>query len=268
MLIQITNKCNEGCAHCMQCSNPHGEHMDLKTFKNTLRFAQFLGVSSYIITGGEPTEHPQFYEFCEYLNNVIKNSKSVGCFTVTSNGNWFPERTAEIKNLANLKYYVGMQVYTNIKWYKSAPFILEHQSEINSIPKVIVCTDEIRSMQDLGRAKTNPQAQSEVANNRYHMSCLNGHLLFMQCSTTTKIAGMDMAPGVMCKPCVDHKGDVHLSESHLCPSFGNVNNDYMIEIFNNLRNSRPCCKCALGKKFLVSQNQKIVITRELLGFNS
>lgn len=86
MLIQITNKCHEGCAHCMQCSHPQGKHMDMATFKNALKFARFLGVSSYIITGGEPTEHPQFYEFCETLNRFIKGGKTVGGFTITSNG--------------------------------------------------------------------------------------------------------------------------------------------------------------------------------------
>lgn len=267
MLIQITNKCHEGCAHCMQCSNPHGEHMDMTNFKNALRFARFLGVSSYIITGGEPTEHPQFYEFCEALNRFIKGSKVVGGFSITSNGTWFPERKAEMEELAKLDHYVGMQVYTNPKWYKDTSFILEHKDEIDAIPKVFVDTHEIQSMQDLGRAKTNEQAQIEVANNRYHMSCLNGHLLFKQTSSTRKLTGLDRQPGVMCKPCVDYKGNVHLSESHLCQSFGNVNENYWLEIFNNLRNSKPCCKCALGQKFLKSTDIKIVVAKNLLGFN-
>lgn len=79
---------------------------------------------------------------------------------------------------------------------------------------------------------------------------------------------MDHQPGVMCKPMVDFKGDVHLSESNLCPSFGNVNTDYMLEIFNNLRDSKPCCQCALGKKFLTSTNLKIQVAREFLGFKN
>ncbi len=266
MLIQITNKCYEGCAHCMQCSHPKGEHMDMATFKNALRFARFLGVSSYIITGGEPTEHPQFYEFCEALNRFIKGSKEVGAFTITSNGTWFPERKDEMEKLAKLDHYVGMQVYTNPKWYKDAPFILEHKNEINAIPKVMVDTSDIQGMQDLGRAKTNEQAQAEVANNRYHMSCLNGHLLFKQTSPTRRLSGLDRQPGIICKPCVDYKGNVHLSESHLCPSFGNVNDNYWLEIFNNLRNAKPCCQCALGKKFLTTDNIKIQVARNLLGF--
>ncbi len=240
--------------------------MDMPTFKNALRFARFLGVSSYIITGGEPTEHPQFYEFCQALNRFIKGSKVVGGFSIISNGTWFPERKAEIEELAKLDHYFGMQVYTNTKWYKDAPFILEHKDEINAIPKIIINTHEIQSMQDLGRARTNEQAQIEIANNRHYMSCLNGHLIFKQTSPTRKLVGMDRQPGMMCKPFVDYKGNVHLSESHLCPSFGNVNNNYWLEIFNNLREAKPCCKCALGKKFLESQDIKIQVARNLLGF--
>ena len=267
MLIQITNKCNENCAHCLQCSNPQGQHMSLITFKNALRFSQFLGVSSYIITGGEPTEHPEFIQFCDYLNEFIRKSKRVGAFSITSNGMWFPERVDEITRLAKLDNYVGMQVYTNPKWYKNANFILGHQNEIGRIPKVILDTCEIRSMQDLGRAKISKEAQVEVANNPYNMSCLNGHLLFKQIDPVQKLDGFDRQPGVICKPMVDYKGDVHLSESNLCPSFGNVNKDRMIDIFNNLRASKPCCKCKLGQKFLDSQDVKIQIARNLLCLN-
>lgn len=266
MLIQITNRCHEGCAHCMHCSNPNGEHMSEATFKNALRFGQFLGASAYVISGGEPTEHPQFLEFCQYIDRFLRQSKSVGAFTITSNGTWFPERTEEMIKLAKLQSYVGMQVYTNPKWYKDAAFIIEHIKELSAIPKVIVTTDEIRSMQDLGRAKTNEQAQKEIAANSHHMSCLNGHLLFKQTSPTRKLTGLDHTPGVMCKPYIDYKGNVHLSESCLCPSFGNVNDDYMVDIFNNLREAKPCCQCALGKKFLKSDNIKIIVARNLLGF--
>lgn len=119
-------------------------------------------------------------------------------------------------------------------------------------------------MQDLGRAKNNGQAQKEVADNRHYMSCLNGHLLFKQVNPTRKLKGLDHQPGIMCKPCIDYKGDVHLSESCNCPSFGNVNDDYMLDIFNNLRESKPCCKCALGQKWLREKERLIVLVDYIL----
>lgn len=263
MLIQITNKCNEVCDHCMQCSHQHGEHMNFHTFKQVIKFGAFLGSSVFIISGGEPTEHPQFIEFCRYLDKFIIKNKMQAVISVTSNGTWFPHKKDTIMKLSKLRSFAGMQVYTNPKWYKSSDFILKHRDEINAIPRVTVDTTDIRSMQDLGRAKTSAKAQAEIALNKYHMSCLNSHLLFKQVNTNQKLKGL-VIPGLMCKPMVDFNGDVHLSESWLCPSFGNVNTDYMLDIFNNLRESKPCCKCLLGQKFLASSDANIISARNLL----
>lgn len=266
MLIQITNKCHEGCPHCMQDSNSNGGMMDFATFKKTLQFGEFLGCPVYIISGGEPTEHPQFLEFCQYLDKFISKSKVRAAFSITSNGTWFPEKIEMVKKLAKLNNLVSMQVYTNKKWYRHADFIINHKDEINAIPKCEVDTTDIRSMQDLGRAKNCKEAQAEVASSQYHMSCLNAHLLFKQVSPTRRLHGL-YGLNTMCKPMIDYKGNVHLSESWLCPSFGNVNTDLMLAIFNQLRNAKPCCQCSLGKKFLTSSDIHITAARELLGLN-
>lgn len=264
MLIQITNRCHEGCAHCMQCSTPDGEHMDFVTFKQAIKFGAFLGCSVFVISGGEPTEHPQFLEFCQYLDKYISKNKMQAVISVTSNGMWFPAKKEIVIQLSTLRSFAGMQVYTNPKWYQDADFILKHKDEINAIPRVNVDTIDIQNMQDLGRAKTSFKAQEEVEANKYHMSCINSHLLFRQVSTSQKLKGL-VRFNLMCKPMIDFKGDVHLSESWLCPSFGNVNTDYMLTIFNNLRVAKPCCKCSLGQKFLTSQDPKIVAAKQFLG---
>lgn len=266
MLIQITNKCYEGCEHCMQCSNPDGKHMDELTFKNALRFARFLKTEAIIISGGEPTLHPDFFRFCQYLDQYISDYKLVMGFCITSNGSWFPKMTEDIEELAKLKNYIGMQVYTNPKWYKSNSYIMEHRDEISRIPKVMVDTTDIRSMQDLGRAKTSEKAMREVKSNPHFMSCLNGHLIFKQMSIQTKMAGMGLVTGVQCKPMVDYKGNVHLSESCCCPSFGNVNEDFMMNIYSQLKASKPCCQCELSKKFLSTSDPNIAVARKLMGF--
>ena len=50
------------------------------------------------------------------------------------------------------------------------------------------------------------------------------------------------------------------------PHSGNVNDDYMLDIFNNLRGLNRVVSVSLGKKFLKSDNIKIVVARNLLGF--
>lgn len=267
MLIQITNRCQEGCAHCMQNSLPDSPHMDINTFKKSLQFASFLNTQVYIITGGEPTEHPQFFEFCKLLDNHIRKSKQKACFMVTSNGTWYPALKDEVERLSKLKSYMGMQVYTNPKWYKDADFIIEHRNGLQRIPKVILDSSDIRSMQDLGRARFNEQAQAEIDSSPYYMSCLNGHLMFIQASPMYRLKGL-VRPGLLCRPLVDFNGDVHLSESWLCPSFGNVNTDMMTTIFSNLQHSKPCCKCKLGRKFLASAEPKIIQAKGIIGIDN
>lgn len=262
MLIQITNRCQEGCPHCLQDAQPDGPHMDLATFKAAYRFGLLLGQKIFVVSGGEPTEHPQFLEFCKELDNQLKFFG--GTFTVTSNGMWFPDRVDEMLELAKLETFSGMQVYTNKKWYKDYDFIISHIKEINALPKVTVETTDIRSMQDLGRARTNADCQKEIAGSQYFMSCLNGHLLAAQVPDPAYM-GRYMGVGTMCKPLVDYKGDVHLSESCKCPSFGNVVIDNHMEIFQNMKAAKPCLGCAGGRKFAQSTRSDIVNARRLLG---
>jgi MoaA/NifB/PqqE/SkfB family radical SAM enzyme len=249
----------------MECSTADGQHMDFATFQKAIQFGLFLRNSVYVISGGEPTLHPQLFEFCRYLDKVITSHRAFARFSVMSNGTWFsdPDKVEAVRQLSRLPTYTGMQVYTNPKWYRHADYILQHKDEISSIEGVLVDTHDIASMQDLGRAKDCAEAMAEVKASPYHMGCLNGHLLFKQLSDTTKMYGIVQA-GIMCKPMVDYKGDVHLSESCQCQSFGNVNTDYMMTIYNNLKASKPCYGCYLGKKFLASTDPKIVMAKEML----
>ncbi|MCX4279483.1 radical SAM protein [Muribaculum sp.] len=263
MLIQITNRCQEGCRHCLQNSLPDGPHMTEAMFKRTLAFGKFLRCMTYVISGGEPTEHPQFYDFCKMLNNFISKNGNKAAFTVVSNGMWYPEQVETMRKLARLEHYAGMQVYTNQQWYKDYDFIMAHKEDLEAIEKVKVDTEPLQ-MQDLGRARFNEDAQLEVAKNPYHMSCLNGHLIFKQVSPMRRLDGL-FINGTMCKPLVDFRGNVHLSESCLCPSFGNVDTDLHMDIFRNLQEATPCLKCAGGRKYIESTAPDIVRAKNIIG---
>lgn len=260
MLIQITNRCQEGCRHCLQNAMPDGPLMTESTFRKAIEFGRFLKCPLYVITGGEPTEHPQFLEFCKMLNRLISKE---AVFTVTSNGMWYPDQKDMVEKLSRLKSFAGMQVYSNPKWYKDYDFIMAHKTEIESINKVSISNETIY-MQDLGRACQDKDAQAEVAKNPYFMSCVNGHLLFRQMSSLHRMRGMS-PKGTYCKPMVDYKGDVHLSESCLCPSFGNVDTDLFMQIFSQLRNAKPCLKCAGGKRFIQSVRPDIMAAKAVIG---
>lgn len=263
MLIQITNRCHEGCAHCLQNSLPDGPHMDMDTFMNALRFAAFLKTNTIIISGGEPTEHPEFYQFCKTANQFFIKKNII--FSVISNGMWYedPDKVKMVKRLSSLQRYAGMQVYTNKEWYKHYDYIKSHEDDFKKMPNIVFDETDLY-MQDLGRAKFNPKAQAEVANNPYHMSCLNGHLLFKQLSVFNRMKGF-FRDGMMCKPFVDFRGNVHLSESCQCQSFGNVNDDYALDIFKAMQAGKPCLKCALGRKYSASSAPDIIRAKGIIG---
>lgn len=95
MLIQVTNKCHEGCAHCLQDSLPNGYEMSDETFKNALKFGHFLGLSDYMISGGEPTEHSdlkhllKLFELFSIISALRRHTSSSvqmehGCLILTS----------------------------------------------------------------------------------------------------------------------------------------------------------------------------------------
>ena len=67
MLIQITNRCHMVCHHCMQNSTPSGEHMTWETFEQVVEFCRQARPLVVSITGGEPTEHPQWFSMAREM---------------------------------------------------------------------------------------------------------------------------------------------------------------------------------------------------------
>lgn len=286
MLIMITNRCFENCPHCMECSNPQGEMMDEKTFYKAVKFAQFIGSRVITVSGGEPTTHPDFFKFCKALNNEYKMP-----FTVVSNGTWtLPhfgsfdwEGTSEnlilqyhldnekvvrqIRRMySDFKFFFGMQVYTNKAFYKDYDEIMAKKSFFASFGgKVVLETSEIRSMQDLGRARKCDLAQKMCDESKYFMSCLNSALVAKQIEYAKYYgATIENVAHHFCHPMVDFNGDVHLSESWLCPSVGNVTKHQFSTIWENIQNYKPCGQCKGYKKFMESKDQKVILARELI----
>ena len=68
VLIDITNACTERCSNCTRFCGNHKKpfFMDFETFKRAVDSMEgFPGLVALI--GGEPTLHPEFERFCEYL---------------------------------------------------------------------------------------------------------------------------------------------------------------------------------------------------------
>jgi len=264
MLIMITNQCFENCPHCMEDSNPNGQIMDARAFHKAIKFAQYIGCSSVILSGGEPTTHPDFFKFCKSLNDDYKMP-----FTIVSNGTWCDDEkiVRQVKRIcSDFKYMIGMQVYTNKLFYKDYDKIHNNKAFFDSFDgKITLDESQIRSMQDLGRARTCEIAQKMCDESEYHMSCLNAALISKQVSYPTAYGKqLEMNAKHFCHPMVDFNGYVHLSESWLCPNVGNVTKDLFDKIWLNIQLYQPCGKCKGYKKFIESTNPRIMLARKII----
>jgi len=64
MYFQLTTKCNMTCAHCCFAATNRGDDMTRETFLRALEFAEAHG-ELVTLGGGEPTVHPEFFEFLD-----------------------------------------------------------------------------------------------------------------------------------------------------------------------------------------------------------
>jgi len=255
------------CEHCLQSSSPDGPHMDYyNTFYCAMVFHREIG-GPVIVSGGEPTLHPDFFQICKDLEEKWKVP-----FTVCTNGSWFDndEIKDQIRQIVKFHQCIGIQVYSNPKWYRLHSETIKHRNLFNHIPKCHLEVTDIRSMEDLGRARTSARAQEEIERNPYAMSCINPALTAAQATTidTFKLgfAQMQLRGTGNCKPLVDYLGYVHMSESHHCPSVGNVVMDSNSEILENMMKFKPCGSCKNFKQFLKSDKPQHVLARKILGY--
>jgi len=252
------------CPHCMDASTPDGGLMDDVTFGNVLRMAFENGCPHLTITGGEPTEHPEFLNFCK------RCSKAGIRFTICSNGMWMGDEKKEwaFERVSKLRCYVNAQIYTNPKWYRlHEETIAKYKAQETRWKASGVLLDnrsEILAMKDIGRAKDCPEAIAETKASKYHSSCLAAHVTAVQVESMCELFEAMMAQHRFCSPMVDWKGDFHASESWLCQSFGNVNRDSAETLFKNLQKGRPCGGCIPCQRYLTEDSPKMILARRLL----
>ena len=263
MLIKLTDQCQMMCPHCMEDAKPKGRMMSIETFKNAVRFATHIGCMHQVLSGGEPTENGLILSMCAWLDSV----NPAGGFAIVSNGMWLKDeyKKAQIELITRIPSFICMQVYSNKKWYKEYDYVAEHKDEYEKYRGVIVDLDEKIYMQELGRARFDAEAQKEVMANHHFMSCINAVLVAKQVEEPVGYGISMLLRHKFCNPSVDCEGFVHMSESRLCPSAGNVNTDSFDDIWNNMRAFKPCGKCHQYQTFINSDTPKAVLAKQIIG---
>lgn len=221
MLIKITTQCSMGCSHCMEDALPYGEHMSMEVFIKSLKFIErtYRSLKMILLSGGEPLEHPQIFDFLELLHGW----KTV----LMSNGLFLKNDTLREKVLS---YDISVQVYNDPRYYPIKVDVFEY-------PKIIFGTS-INKMSPFGRAVTNKLAAERMSPLCYNLrSCARTLKDFSESVLALRMSGK------MCSPSINVLGDVLAGESRFCHKIGTIESSEE-ELLQKLL-TMECNKCGL-----------------------
>ena len=226
MILNITNYCTMNCKHCFNNSNENGTHMYLKIFKDAIEKIKLWNPILLLISGGEPTSHPDFIYIIEYIKYKLKNTEII----VTSNGLFTLEN---IKVNEYKKLNVTFQIVHDKKYYKKDIRKIDYNNFIycDTIP-------ESNYLINLGRAKKMNIKFNNVP------KCINFRSFIIAGNTISDAIILRELDNKYCNPVIYPNGDITIGETNSCYVVGSIyDNDKVIE--NNIKNftSDKCNKC-------------------------
>lgn len=258
-----------GCPHCMHNATPEPQHATDETVDLGIEFAKRIGTKCVLVSGGEPTMNPN------WVDMTSRVASAVPAVMIATNGTWLGNDDEEGKMIDLLKRHANIKIQiTSLRGlYREYERITSQYPNFTQKLKAnklkhrsgIVRGDatEIRNMLALGRAIDHEPSRKMADENPYVMSCFQAAHITCQAKDLEKTISVLESRIHFCHPIVDWKGDIHWSESILCPAFGNVREEYDI-----LRKKavawRPCGKCHGYQKFIAKTDMDYVMARVLM----
>lgn len=223
MLISITNSCNMNCTHCLGDYKLCDDHMTMEKFDDVIQFIKKYKPSFVLVSGGEPTLHPNFIP-------MMKRLKAAQVyFGIASNGTFLEDEklTKEIMGLN-----VPVQITNDVRYY---PKRIKYVSHPN-----FIYVNEIMSLYPQGRAQNEKPIMCRVT------KCFNAKMFSYQLKERSFKALLNEFDSRFkyCFPMINFEGDVHAGESRLCTKIGTIYDDDE-KLFNGVQNLK-CKKCGMN----------------------
>ena len=235
-----------GCSHCMNNATSMGKHMSFETFKKVVDFHKKYRISFFIISGGEPTEHPDFKDFLLYALKELPNN----FITVTTNGIWMLSNSDFIKEMNDVHgSRLIFQVTNDERYY---PVRLDCTHPVFSTKNVIVC-NKVEHIYPQGRALYNNLEWDSKASKCFNIRAIANQVKYKDLGI---IIGMLAVKNKFCTPHINIDGYIKLGESDLCPICSHIDKENN-EIVNDIINFR-CDKCNLVNDNLPKEYRKII----------
>jgi len=216
MILSITESCSMGCIHCMNDAVSCDKHMDLATFKDSIKFFNKYGGIELIISGGEPTEHPEWIKFLTYALENARGPMNVCHVTLTTNGKYFIGNQDLQKYMMILmdKYRdFNIQITYDKRYY---PEELNFDETFFYLTPVVFC-NKVEYIYPMGRAKNNNLPWNSKASKCFNIRSLVRNLKSLSQATLVLATKMKF-----CTPRINYDGRISLGESSLCPKICNI----------------------------------------------
>lgn len=250
MIISITESCHMGCSHCMDDAKPCDKHMSMRTFQDAISFFNQFGGIECLLTGGEPTDNPEWLEMLKYALERVHGSTGTGIahITLATNG----MNIAKDKDLQ--KYLtILMQKYdnfniqvTHVKEY----YPIDVDFNTPFFDAVGICT-KIESMYPMGRARDNKLPWQVKCS-----KCFNIRSATRSFRDLNKASIMLAMMGKFCTPQISINGEVKLGESTLCPPCSSIYTGTE-QLINDICNFH-CNGCDMINKHLTPEQRKAI----------
>jgi len=249
LILRITNKCNMNCTHCFDNASPNGKHMDFDNFRDSLKFIPKTGAKMILLTGGEPSEHPQFIEIVELLKRKMERPELL---IIASNG-MFLHNKQYAKEILSLG--IMIQITNDKRFYPQGVPVIEHEN--------LCYITEINHLFPIGRAVTNNLCMDDMEIKITYPKCFNARSIIRSGHITSFQDLMEFYEFKLqkfCIPSIDINGGVHIGETDECFQIGTVRDNPKI-LFDNIKSLKigDCNKCGLEDN--ISGKYRDVLTR-------
>lgn len=275
MLVKLTNKCYENCSHCMECSNPDGEHMSWSVLQDTVSFLNSNKAQVVSLSGGELTTDPEFYEKVTYVSNKC----SCLAITIQSNGSFIfdTEKTKRVREILKIDKVRVIQISTHKKYYPNYDAIMSKKDELESLSsKVLFVSDwqgKLTSIQRLGRAvnlkdeefKGNPSCSPIISRAN------QAEKIFNKVPKLSEFLEYLTMSNYVCKPMINEYGIMYVGECQFCSKIGDVNGFKSLsidqkekvndKIMSTLMNLHMCDKCGEVKNLSGKVPNSVLTTK-------
>ena len=222
MLVRITEYCDMGCTHCRVDANPKGQHMTLETYNHVLLYLKRLGLPSIMISGGEPTNHPDITE-------IINRAKKANMFVLLLSNGTFLEKEELKEKILSMK--IGIQIVNDPRYYPRRVPIIEYPD--------LIYENKVRIMSPCKRVSINnipvTSKYPECFNLRSVCRNGSGH------SLGNVLKDLVLVMGRACTPSVNIDGSISAGEGNDCKKVGYIT-DSLDTLFNRLCSMR-CNHC-------------------------